>query len=172
MEAFSLVTLAPLPWILWRTSFPLPPPSLKAAPCFAETSLSLGARTLLSTNNFRTFSFSDDPWTQRAVFSLMTLAQSSNISQCQNHKLPEKHIASGLMSTYLLLPACLWFSILGNWTWMNPSLHHYTWITLVNFRTSEITYSPYQNWDGPFKTNGSCYLQHLCLFYTRRNQDP
>lgn len=68
VEAFSLVTLAPLPWILWRTSFPLPPPSLKAAPCFAETSLSLGARTLLSTNNFRTFSFSDDPWTQEGCF--------------------------------------------------------------------------------------------------------
>ena len=91
MEAFSLVTLAPLTWILWRTSFPLPPPSLKAARALLRPPSALGPehsspQTTSALSASQTF-----PEPKRTVFSLLTLAQSSNISQRQNHKLPERH---------------------------------------------------------------------------------
>lgn len=87
-------------------------------------------------------------WFKEAVLRLLTLVQSLNISQQQT---PRGNHSVGL-NQHLLPQAHLWFFIVRNWTQMNTSLHHYTWVTPVNLGTTADTFSHFklgrffQNW--------------------------
>lgn len=104
-------------------------------------------------------------WSKVAILSLLTLAQCLSTLGPQNPR--ETHSVE--INEHLLPQTHLLFSSLRNSTQMYASLHHYTWMTPVNFgTTNDITTTTFYT-EKVLLELVQHYSQNRCPFYKRKN---
>lgn len=122
----------------WRMPFLPSLPILKATQSFVEPLSAEGPEHLSFPNNLWNHSPSPSSWIKRPKGSFLAFDSGPELKY-----LTTLEPQTRAVNEHLLALACLGVSILGTWAWLKPSLYHYTWVTLVNFRTtSNITLPP------------------------------